>query len=828
MKKILFASSFLLAVLSACSDYNDQFSINADLSDVKSVTMTLAPADYSSIAQLAANQELALSKDPENKTYVKALDSVGVHKYFTEDASGEDYLPAYLNSKYPNADPASKFVVTYNMYQAPSAYLADFKNISIYNLTDKDYKTAWGENIDASYLSPSTLAKIPTLLKSNVSGAAAGDMKVVNYAYSDSEPSSGGGTAAVVYQLATDFDTDGNTYVIAGKGLDGMYYPFGKLGEGKTYGYMYPNTSLTVTADGIVSGDEGSGWTIKVDKSTNGYSLLNPDGKYLYMSGTYNSFNIADALPSTGGDWTFTKNDDGTFTINNVAKDKAVKLTLYNGSYSYGSYPASTYEAANYWNASLADNDGGFTIQNVAMEGVSYVWKYDTSYKYWRASAYLSSDKTNYPSDSWIVSPEIDLSTATSPQLTFDMAGKYWATDKTDNLKVFVSEDYTDDVSSATWTELSVPNWTDGSTWTFVNTGAMDLTNFKGKKIHIALRYISNSTNAATVEVKNFSVDEKSNYWNVYLFKEVPESEIQPSASPMNTLLAQATVTRAAASTPNASALYVYDGSAWSLYTTDEAKISVVGPDDYAALGSQVVADPEEVLPKYLNAKYMYAVAGDKVAVVYNKKADEPVVVEYTLGSVWSETTTSVPTTVTFTKDESGISAQTSTYLNETFLGDEGGFTIQDIALSGVTYVWTNTSSYGWKATAYASSTNNPAESWLVSPAINFKKAVAPMMTFEEAHRYLNGEAVADHFSVLISTDYSSDVTKATWTSLDVPNWSDGSSWDFVNIGEIDLSAYAGQTVYVAFKYVSNSSAAPTWEIKNLVIEEKKEEGTAE
>ena len=63
-----------------------------------------------------------------------------------------------------------------------------------------------------------------------------------------------------------------------------------------------------------------------------------------------------------------------------------------------------------------------------------------------------------------------------------------------------------------------------------------------------------------------------------------------------------------------------------------------------------------------------------------------------------------------------------------------------------------------------------------------------------------------------ISTD------KTNWTALSVPNWPDGSSWDYVSSGAISLSAYNGKTIYVAFKYTSTSSAAATWEIKNFLI----------
>ena len=76
MKKIILMSTVLLAGLSACEDYNDQFNIDSSLTDVKTgVTIQLASSDYGTIAGMEANKELALSKDPEGQTYVAALEA---------------------------------------------------------------------------------------------------------------------------------------------------------------------------------------------------------------------------------------------------------------------------------------------------------------------------------------------------------------------------------------------------------------------------------------------------------------------------------------------------------------------------------------------------------------------------------------------------------------------------------------------------------------------------------------------------------------------------------------------------------------------------------
>lgn len=67
-----------------------------------------------------------------------------------------------------------------------------------------------------------------------------------------------------------------------------------------------------------------------------GYTIQQADGKYVYMTGTYNSFNVSAELPAEGHVWTVTKNDDDTYKIANVLKTKTIQ---YDSQYkSYGSY----------------------------------------------------------------------------------------------------------------------------------------------------------------------------------------------------------------------------------------------------------------------------------------------------------------------------------------------------------------------------------------------------------------------------------------------------------------------------------------------------------
>ena len=574
---------------------------------------------------------------------------------------------------------------------------------------------------------------------------------------------------------------------------------------------------IAVGENNVISTEDGSGWVITIAKSANGYTMLNPLEKYIYQQGTYNSFNVSSKLPDEGAEWAFKSNGDGTFAVSNVEKGKTIKLTYTNSKFTFGSYPADMFEGKVYWTETVAENDGGFKVHNVSDGGApGAIWTYDSKYKYWKATGYIKGD--NYATESYLISPEIDLTAANNPQLSFDAALNYLkGADASAVLGVKVSEDYTGDYATATWEDVEVPNWPAGNSWDMVNTGGIDLSEFKGKKIHFALKYTSTDKGGTTWEMKNFLVEEKNDYWDVSLYKEILDNDVVETRS--------LAATRATTVSPTASALYVYDGEnkTWKPYTLKEAKLLVAEPALYESLGADMIEKPEAVLPTYLKQKYPYAAVGDMVAVVYNKKADTPVVAEYTLGEDWTETTSCKLVTTTFTQDAEGISVEASMYLNETFKKDMGSFTIQDIFLNDVNWVW-KLDSYGYmKASAYANKANHAAESWLVSPVMNFKKSKAPELLFDHACRFRT-ETPSDNLNVMVSTDYSDDVKTATWTALTVENWTDGTKWDFIS-NKIDLSAYNGQKVTIAFKYVSTDNVAPTWEVQNVVVREKVAEG---
>jgi hypothetical protein len=158
----------------------------------------------------------------------------------------------------------------------------------------------------------------------------------------------------------------------------------------------------------------------------------------------------------------------------------------------------------------------------------------------------------------------------------------------------------------------------------------------------------------------------------------------------------------------------------------------------------------------------------------------------------------------------------------------QGDFTIQNVLLTGpLSYVWQPTAIYGMKASAYVGGANNQSEAWVVSPYVDLLEASKPVLVFEQARKY-GVDFLAECF-VMVSVNYEGDVTECDWVHIPfnqdengnyiVP---DGSSWDFMSTGNLDLSTYAGQKITIGFKYTSSTAGSATWEFKNLVVKELK------
>lgn len=122
--------------------------------------------------------------------------------------------------------------------------------------------------------------------------------------------------------------------------------------------------------------------------------------------------------------------------------------------------------------------------------------------------------------------------------------------------------------------------------------------------------------------------------------------------------------------------------------------------------------------------------------------------------------------------------------------------------------------------TSARNSNENPYEVWLVTPGLILPSGTNPTLTFETNDGYYTGAAL----TVKISTNFVDDVTTATWTNLNATistGHTTGYGSSFTPSGNVDLSAYAGQVVYIAYRYLGASNGiTTTYQIDNISVVE--------
>lgn len=223
------------------------------------------------------------------------------------------------------------------------------------------------------------------------------------------------------------------------------------------------------------------------------------------VSGNYTNIILHGVTSSTQGS-VYNKTDD--ITIENGANVKVCGyLVSISGGTKYFNVAVTSVEA---WDGGdiiapkvLYENDfltadptaNGWTIDNKTLPSeLSYIWAYSSNYGM-KASAYNS---TSYASESWLISPDIDASDQTAAYLTFQHVGRYF--DTTSDFTLWAKKD------GGSWTQVTIPTYSSGSDWTYVDSGVIDLSAFTGGSFKIAFKYTSTAEHAGTWEIKNVKI----------------------------------------------------------------------------------------------------------------------------------------------------------------------------------------------------------------------------------------------------------------------------------------------------------------------------------
>jgi len=512
-----------------------------------------------------------------------------------------------------------------------------------------------------------------------------------------------------------------------------------------------------------------------------------------------------DANPTSSVTWTQLKtsafSDPNSWTFGTSGE---ISLTAYAGKkvriafkYISTSAKAGTWELKNFFvekseaavNAELiytnsfAYGIGDFKAQSVT--GV-LVWTYSGSYTSMTMSGYSGSNQAN---EDWLISPEIDLTNIQNSYLTFDHAGKFFGTPSAE-ATIWVSNNYVDGLpATAAWTQVNIMNYFNNTSYTFSNAGNLDLSSYGGKKIHIAFKYNSTTSVAGTWEVRNFQI-------------------YKGFATGIDTN--PFTITDAIK--------YQSGGSAWvegyivgyswpflsqyAYYFTPDSctqRTNIILADSTANLYASKILSvqlPRGSIRNLINLKDNKSKIGQKVKLFG------------TLTSSMGVAGLVNPTKYVLADGTSGTSATTDLYL-ATFAANLGAFT-QTNVVGAQTWKWS--SGFGAAMSGYSGG-NIANEDWLISPIIDLTTVSSAALTFDHTiNKGVVGNMRTEQ-TLWISVDNGT-----TWSQIGIPTYPAGNTWTYVNSGEINLDAYAGKKIKIAFKYLCTTTSSATWEIKNFRI----------
>ena len=137
-----------------------------------------------------------------------------------------------------------------------------------------------------------------------------------------------------------------------------------------------------------------------------------------------------------------------------------------------------------------------------------------------------------------------------------------------------------------------------------------------------------------------------------------------------------------------------------------------------------------------------------------------------------------------------------------TFIGTNGLGTEFNWTTSTVRYASANNSAF----VRYEAGTGGPTQDWLVTPLVDLTDYTGNSLTFSGGEQYTT--VYASVYTVRVSTTSASDIasftTVATYDENDFSGSADGVTLLASDLKTVDLAAYDGQQIYVAFVLEQN------------------------
>lgn len=474
----------------------------------------------------------------------------------------------------------------------------------------------------------------------------------------------------------------------------------------------------------------------------------------------------------------------------------------------------------------FASSFGTYTTYDVAG---AQSWEID--YNTAKMTGFVNN--TNLANEDWLISKRISLEGVSQVSMTMSYIARYFDNLDSD-ITVQVSADYTSgNPTEATWTQVPA-SWTAGSNWSDFATTTLDLSQFVGKKVCVAVKYVSTEQKAGTIEVQSI------------LIQEGAAPTPPPGPNPPTPIQGEGSGT---ADDPyNVAAgigLQSEKPTAW-------VRGYIVGAVKNGL--SSVTSNDDVIWTTPVDSYTNVVIADDATCheisqcIIVNLPSGKPLRSQVNLydnpGNLGKQLAVLGKLRTYFgqagLRDSEGTESDfileggatptppTTEYFNQplTSQGSFDSFSSYSVAGEQEWYFDTSHPNYGAVISGYADNVSYANEDWFISPVIDLSGSTNPVLVFDHARgpaSSINVGVAESYYTVWITNDYNvgSEPNPNNWFELTSVNHG-SAAWSFVSSGSLVIPAqFKTSTCRIAFRYLSADGASATWEVKNVVVKEQ-------
>ena len=160
-------------------------------------------------------------------------------------------------------------------------------------------------------------------------------------------------------------------------------------------------------------------------------------------------------------------------------------------------------------------------------------WRVNTAYKNANMSGY--ADGKSNANEDWLVSPAFDLTAAKSFAINFEHTiNKGNVANMKSEQTLWASDNYSGDVKSATWTQVTITTYPTGTDWNYVKSGAINLpASLLGKaNVVFAFKYLATDASSANWQIRALKVTSDGGKLTAGGTTPTPQPQPEPNPNP--------------------------------------------------------------------------------------------------------------------------------------------------------------------------------------------------------------------------------------------------------------------------------------------------------